>query len=158
MKTTKATVVAAIWTATAAATIGLAAPAHADAPVNLTVTDDVREQLIQAGSVLTGRPASEYTGLRPGKTYYAYEPNGAHPTYWAAAALDGPMSELAQIRLQDQNSYFMFRKDGDPGATWIPTAAGFGPIPAGVQACPIPQTVRDLWNWPAGECYPPPQS
>src|SRR5262249_37989103 len=133
MKTTKATVVAAIWTASAAATIALAASAHAETPVNLTVTDDVREQLIQVGSVLTGRPASEYTGSRPGKTYYAYEPNGANPTYWAAAAPDGPTSELAQIRLLDQNSYMTFRKDGDPAATWIPTAAGFGPIPAGAQ-------------------------
>ena len=61
MKATMTTVVAAVWMATAAATIGLAAPAHADSPVNLTVPDDVRAQLVQAGAVLTGRPASEYT-------------------------------------------------------------------------------------------------
>lgn len=85
MKSTKTTVFAAMWIATAAAIIGLAAPAHADSPVNLTVTDDVRDQLVQAGSVLTGRPASEFTGLRPGKTYYAYQPSSVNPTYWAAA-------------------------------------------------------------------------
>ena len=72
MTTTKTTVLAALWMATAAATIGLAAPAHADdTPVNLPMTDDVRAELVQAGAVLTGRPASEFSGLRPGKTYYA---------------------------------------------------------------------------------------
>ncbi len=158
MKATKTTVVAAMWMASAAATFGLAAPAHADAPVNLTVTDDVRDQLVKAGAVVTGRPASEYRGLRPGKTYYAYQPGSVEATYWAAAALDGPKTELAGIRLQDQNSYILFHKDGDPAATWVPIAAGFGAIPAGEEPCPIPESVRDLWQWPAGKCYPPPQS
>lgn len=157
MKVTTTAVVAAVWMATVALTPGLAARAHADAPVNLTVTDDVRDQLVQAGAVLTGRPKSEYSGLRPGKTYYAYQGSGTQPTYWAAAALDGPKSGLAAIRLQDQNSDMMFRKDDDPAATWIPMAGGFGPIPAGVAACPIPQSIRDLWQWPAGTCYAPPQ-
>lgn len=102
MKATKTSMVAAMWMATAAATFGLAAPAHADAPVNLTVTDGVRTQLVQAGAVLTGRPASEYSGLRPGKTYYAYQPGSVEATYWAAAALDGPKTELAGIRLQER--------------------------------------------------------
>ena len=157
MKATKTSMVAAMWMATAAATFGLAAPAHADAPVNLTVTDGVRTQLVQAGAVLTGRPASEYSGLRPGKTYYAYQPGSVEATYWAAAALDGPKTELAGIRLQDQNSYILFHKDGDPAATWVPIAAGFGAIPAGEEPCPIPESIRDLWQWPAGKCYPPPR-
>ena len=157
MKAARNMLVAATWIATATATIGLAAPAHADSPVNLTMTDDVRAQLVEAGATLTGRPAAEFSGLRPGKTYYAYQANGAYPTYWAAAALDGPKWELAQVRLQDQNSYFMFRKDGDAAATWVPIAAGFGPIAAGAQPCPIPESVRDLWQWPSGKCYPPPQ-
>ena len=155
MKTTKTTTLGAVWIATAAATIGLAAPAHADtAPVNLPLTDDVRTELVQAGAVLTGRSASEFTGLRSGKSYYAYVPD--RDMYYAAAALDGAKTESAAINLQDQNSYMMFRKGGDPGATWVPTAAGFGPIAAGESPCPIPQSVRDVWQWPAGKCYPPP--
>jgi hypothetical protein len=158
MKATKTTAVAAVWMATAATTIGLAGPAHADSPVNLRVTDGVRAELVRAGATLTGRPASEFSGLEPGRTYYAYQANGASDAYWAAAALSGPKSELAAINLQDQNSYMMFRKGGDPAATWVPIAAGFGPIPAGESPCPIPQSIRDLWQWPAGKCYPPPQS
>ncbi|MGB9307080.1 MAG: hypothetical protein WCB92_26375 [Mycobacterium sp.] len=155
MSATKAAALAAVWTAAAAATIGLAAPAHAATAVNLPVTDDVRAELLQAGAVLTGRPATEFSGLRPGTTYYAFVPRETNPTYWAAAALAGTQSEAAGISLQDQNSYMMFHKSGDPAATWVPIAAGFGPIPAGEQPCPIPQSVRDVWQWPAGKCYPP---
>jgi hypothetical protein len=145
---------ATVWIASVGAIVALAAPAHAESPVNLTLTDDVRSELIQAGSVLTGRAAYEFTGLRPGKSYYAYVPD--HDMYYAAAALEGATTEEAAINLQDQNSYMMFRKGGDPGATWVPTAAGFGPIAAGQAPCPIPQPVRDLWQWPTAKCYPGP--
>jgi hypothetical protein len=74
----------------------------------------------------------------------------------AGAVLTDPTTFEASIQLQDQNSYLMFAQAGTPGATWIPTAAGFGPIPAGQASCPVPQSVRDLWAWPAGACYPPP--
>jgi hypothetical protein len=155
MTTMKTTMLGAVWITTAAATIGLAAPAHADtSPVNLPLTDDVRAELVQAGAVLTGSPAPDFTGLRPGKSYYAYVAD--QDMYYAAAKLDGAKTELAAINLQDQNSYMMFHKNGGPGATWVPTAAGFGPIPAGEAPCPIPQSVRDLWQWPTGKCYPPP--
>jgi len=146
------------WLAAAAAAIAIAAPAHADSAVNLQVTDDVRTELVQAGATLTGRPAAEFTGLAPGRTYYAYVPSQTNPTYWAAGALYGPKTEVAAINLQDQNSYMFFRKGGDADATWVPIAAGFGPIPAGAEPCPIPQEVRDLWQWPAGKCYPPSRS
>jgi hypothetical protein len=128
--------------------------AHADDAVNLPLTPDVRAELIQAGAVLTGRPASEFTGLREGQSYYAVDPETG--VRWAAAALhtDGTHPEAA-IQLQDQNSYMSFRQPGIPGATWIPTAIGFGPIPAGQAPCPIPEHIRALWNWPAGKCYRP---
>jgi hypothetical protein len=154
MKATMTTVVAAVWMATAAATIGLAAPAHADSPVNLRVPDDVRAQLVQAGAVLTGRPAAEFTGLEPGQTYYAYDPNS--DTYWAAASLSGPKTFDAGVMLQDANSYMMFRKSGQVG-TWVPFRVGYGPgalmPPDGV--CPLPPAIHDLWQWPTGKCYPP---
>ncbi len=148
MKTAIATV------ATSAAVIGIAAPAHADdAPANLPLTDDVRAQLVQAGAVLTGRPATEFS-LQPANQYYASDPNAGNPIYWAAAALQGE-TDLAKISTQDQNSYYIFHKGGDPAASWVPIAAGFGPIPAGDAPCPLPQSIRDLWKWPTGKCYPP---
>lgn len=151
MKTMKATV-GAVWLATAAATVGLAGRAHADdAPVNLPVTDDVSAQLLQAGAVLTDHPASDYTGLKPGKTYYAHDPN--NDTYWAGAALSGPKTFDAGVMLQDANSYMVFRKEGQ-GGTWVAYRTGYGSgsamPPDGT--CPLPQAVHDLWQWTPGYC------
>jgi hypothetical protein len=139
----------------AAASIALAIPAYADAPpVNQPVTDQVTAELVEAGAVLTGRPASEFGGLREGETYYAVMPESG--IQFAAAKLYAKDNQLeAAINLQDQNSYMSFSKSGTPGATWIPEAIGFGPIPAGDAPCPIPQSVRDVWQWPTGKCYPP---
>jgi hypothetical protein len=139
----------------AAATIAVAAPAHADAPpVSQPATDEVAAELIEAGAVLTGRPASEFGGLREGETYYAVMPESGNQ--YAAAALNSKAENFeASIMLQDQNSYMSFYKSGAPGSSWIPEAIGFGPIPAGEAPCPIPQSVRDVWHWPTGKCYPP---
>jgi hypothetical protein len=153
----KTRILAGAFAAATAAVIGSAGPAQAcggDPVENLTLTDDVRAELIQAGATLTGFPASEFTGLEPGVSYYGYDAQS--DTYWASAALSGPKSDDAAIMLQDQNSYMMFHKSGDPEATWVPIAAGFGPIPAGQEPCPIPQSIRDVWQWPTAKCYPPP--
>lgn len=154
MKTITTTVAGVALMAGVAAMIGIAAPAHADdTAINLPVTDTVRAELVTAGAVLTGRPASDFSGLRPGDTYYAYEPtNGMH---WAAAALYGPKSYEAGIQLQDQNSYMIFEQSGMAGSTWIPIAAGFGPIPGGEAVCPLPQSVREVWHWKKDECVHP---
>jgi ABC-type dipeptide/oligopeptide/nickel transport system ATPase subunit len=139
----------------AAAALALAAPAHADvAPVNQPVTDEVAAELVQAGAVLTGRPASEFGGLREGQTYVAILPQTGDQ--YAAAKLYANDNQMeAAIMLQDQNSYMSFYKSGVPGSTWIPHAIGFGPIPAGEAPCPLPESVRDVWGWPQGKCYPP---
>jgi hypothetical protein len=142
---------------TAAAAIGVAGPAHADpdpqAPVNLPVTDDLRGQLLAAGALLTEHPASDYTGLAPGSTFYAYDP--FLDTYWAAATLAGPKNDDAATMLQDANSYMAFRRAGPDGA-WIPMAVGFGPsstMPPGGN-CPLPPAVHDLWRLMPGFCHP----
>jgi hypothetical protein len=147
----KTTIISALCSGAVAATLGLAATAHADPAVNLPVTDEVRAELVQAGAVLTGRPASEFTGLRPGKTYYAYDQNT--DAYWAAAALvASPTAFQAGVNLQDQNSYMLFRKAD--GGTWIPYADGYGGMRG--QSCPvqIPPAVLSVWQWAPGTCYP----
>jgi hypothetical protein len=103
------------------------------------------------GAGLTGQPASQYSGLEPGKTYYAYDPD--NDTYWAAAALSGPKTFQAGVMLQDANSYMIFRKTS--GGTWVGFRAGFGPISAGEEPCPVSASIRDIWQWPTGKCYPP---
>lgn len=139
----------------AAGAIALAAPANADvAPVNEPVTDAVAAELVESGAVLTGRPASEFSGLREGETYLAVLPETGDQ--YAVAKLNAkPEFFEAAVMLQDQNSRMSFYKSGKPGSTWIPKAIGFGPIPAGQAPCPIPQSVRDVWGWPEGKCYPP---
>ncbi|MGO9381282.1 MAG: hypothetical protein ACLP4W_04115 [Mycobacterium sp.] len=149
MKTTR---IAAIGVASAAAMIGFPATACADPAVNLPVTDDIRAELVQAGAVLTGRPASEFTGLVPGRTYYAYDPNT--DSHWAAAALVASRASFqAGVNLQDQNSYMLFKKAA--GGTWIPYADGYGGMRGAHCPVQIPTAVLNVWQWPAGGCYPP---
>lgn len=138
----------------AVAAIALAVPAHADvAPMKEPVTDAVAAELVDAGAVLTGRPASEFGGLREGSTYLAVLPQTGDQ--YAAAKLYAKDNQMeAAIMLQDQNSFMSFYKSGKPGSTWIPEAIGFGPIPAGEAPCPVPQAVRDVWGWEPGKCYP----
>src|SRR6476660_2059412 len=110
-------------TALATLALGAALPgtAHADdSPVNLPLTDDVRAELVQAGALLTGRPASEFGGLRVGESFYAEVPsNGIQGA--AAALYANPGEYWAGVNLQDQNSYMAFIKAGVPGSQWIPT-------------------------------------
>lgn len=138
----------------AAAAIAMAAPATADVvPVNQPITDEIATQLVEAGAVLTSRPASEFGGLREGETYLAMVPETGDQ--YASAKLFAKDNQMeAAIMLQDQNSRMSFYKSGKPGSAWIPEAIGFGPIPAGQAPCPIPQSVRDVWGWPQGKCYP----
>jgi hypothetical protein len=58
--------------------VGLPATAYADPAVNLRVSDDIRAELAQAGAVLTGRAASEFTGLVPGKDLLRLRPEYRH--------------------------------------------------------------------------------
>ena len=48
---------------------------------NLVLTDAIRAQLVAAGAALNGLPASDYTGLVKGESYYGFDP--ATSTYWA---------------------------------------------------------------------------
>lgn len=118
---------------------------------NLPVTDSVRESLLEAGAALNNLPVSDYVGLVPGTTYYAYD--SVTQTYWAGAGLDpSPSSIQAQVSSQDDGSYLLFTRTAN--GTWTAQDDGLGGI--GGTPCPaIPAAVVAVWNWAPGTCRPP---
>jgi len=118
---------------------------------NVPVTDAVRQSLLEAGAALNKLPVSDYLGLAPGKTYYAYD--SVTQTYWAGAALDpSPSSQQAQVAAQDDGSYLLFTRGAN--GTWTAQDDGLGGT--GGTPCPaIPAAVVAVWNWAPGTCRPP---
>jgi len=123
--------------------------------VNAPVTDEVRSELVSAGSALNNIPTSEFSGLAPGLTYYALDRSTG--VYWAGARLvAAPSSDpsnptQAQVSTQDEGSYYVFRQSH--GGAWTAYAAGnTGPG----TACPVavPAAVLQVWGWPSGSCRP----
>ena len=85
-------------------------------PQNLTVTDQLRSELVAAFAAAHTLTASDYTGLQPGTTYYAYDPSTM--TYWAGASVVPSSSSVnAQVSTQDDGSYAIFSQIG-AGGTW----------------------------------------
>jgi|SRR5450631_4682917 len=118
---------------------------------NLHVTTALRAQLVQAAAATHNLPASAYTGLAPGRTFYAYDPTTA--TYWAGAALvPSSASVPAQVSVQDDGSYLLFRRSS--GGSWQVESVGM----TGIQGakCPItvPASVLAMWGWAQGTCRP----
>ena len=120
------------------------------AVVNEPVTDAIRSQLLDAGAALNQLPPSDYTGLQPGQTYYAYD--SATSTYWAGAALvPSPSSQQAQVSDQDDGSYLVFMEPA--GGTWTAYDAGYvGPDSTCAETPPA--AVLALWGWLPGTCHP----
>jgi hypothetical protein len=119
---------------------------------NLVVTDAVRAQLVAAGASLNELSAADYTGLRPGETYYAYD--AATTTYWAAAGLQpSPTSTPAQVATQDDGAYLLFERPAR--GQWKGYDVGLAGARYGGK-CPIavPATVLVLWTWAPGSCRP----
>jgi len=118
---------------------------------NVPVTDAVRQSLLEAGAALNKLPVSDYLGLAPGRTYYAYD--SVTQTYWAGAALNpSPSSQQAQVAAQDDGSYLLFTRRANGG--WTAQDDGLGGT--GGTPCPaIPAAVVAVWNWASGTCRPP---
>jgi hypothetical protein len=120
---------------------------------NLVVTPDVRAALLAAGASSENLPVSDYTGLAPGRTYYAYDATTA--TYWAGAQLIPTSSSLpAQVASQDDGAYLLFSRSGS--GAWTVTDDGVGAVPGTKCPAPVPADILALWNWPSGTCNPPP--
>jgi hypothetical protein len=120
------------------------------------MTNGVRRQLIAAAAKINGNvPVSEFEGLDPNESHYAYDP--ATETYWAAASLlPRDASSGAAVAVQDNGSYNVFRRGS--GGSW--TAYDVGLAGVGGTQCPItlPPTVLQLWGWPSNGCRPGPPS
>jgi hypothetical protein len=119
---------------------------------NVVVTDEVRAELIAAGAALNSLVPSDYTGLVPGETYYAYDATAK--TYWAGAGLaPSPASTQAQVSAQDDGAYLLFERPA--GGSWKAYAVGLAGTREG-GACPVavPAAVLSLWNWPPQSCRP----
>jgi hypothetical protein len=98
-----------------------------------------------------GVPAAEFVGLAPGKTYYAYDPDTM--TYWAGAKLrPSPISERAQVSVQDAGSYTLYKKI--KGGSW--TAFNIGAGDPDPQQCPqnLPLSIMTMWGWDPLYCWP----
>ena len=118
---------------------------------NLVVTNTIRTQLLAAGAALHQLPVSDYTGLRKGETFYAFDP--ATDEHWAGAALVASKSSLkAQVGDQDDGAYLVFRqKAGGPWKAWnagIPGDSHF--------SCTVtpPAPVLAVWSWAPATCHP----
>ena len=146
-------------TATSATTSASAATTATTGPTttlpaasDLVVTSAIRSQLVAAGAALDSLPASAFTGLRPGETYYAYD--AVTQTYWAGAGLlPSSSSTRAQVATQDDGAYLLFTQPR--GGAWKGYAVGVAGPPEG-SACPVmvPSAILSLWNWPPGSCRP----
>ena len=118
---------------------------------NLVVTNTIRGQLLAAGAALHQLPVSDYTGLRKGETYYAFDP--ATNEHWAGAALVASKSSIkAQVGDQDDGAYLVFRERA--GGAWKAWDAGIPGSNNYTCAVKVPASVLAVWNWAAGTCHP----
>ena len=143
---------AASATATSATATATSSPSpSATGAENLVLTDSIRAQLVAAAAKLNSLPASAYLGLVHGESYYGFDP--ATSTYWAGAALDpSPSSQRAQVSVQDDGGYYIFRKPA--GGSWAASAEGLAGIEGAKCSVDIPPALVALWHWSPGACHP----
>jgi uncharacterized iron-regulated membrane protein len=137
-------------TSTSGSTAGSTTTAATGAQ-NLVATAAIKTQLLAAGAGLHKLKPSDYTGLRKGETYYAYDADTK--TYWAGTQLiASSSSEQAQVGDQDDGAYLVFRRSGTTGPWqgWE-TGAALHPADCGVK---VPAVVTAVWNWAPGACHP----
>jgi len=120
---------------------------------DLVVTPAIRAGLMAADAAYHSLPVSDYTGLDPGMTYYAFDP--ANSTYYAAAGLiASPNSQQAQIGDQDDGGYNLFTRSSST-TTWTVYNDGLGAAQDSVCPISIPASVLAAWNWKPKSCFPP---
>jgi hypothetical protein len=117
---------------------------------NLVATPAVKAALLAAGAKMHHLPASDYTGLVKGKTYYAYDPSTK--THWAGASLIAKPGDMqAEVGNQDDGAYLVFKQPA--GGAWTAYPAGVTGADAKCMVTP-PAPVDAIWGWAAASCHP----
>ena len=134
-------------------TLGVSTTSGLGVVQNLRVTLGVRQSLLRAAAAFHQLPTSDYAGLRPGETYYAFDP--ATQRYYAAAGLMASSTSLpAQIGTQDDGAYNLFTR-GSGTAAWSVYSDGLGGVVGTHCPLSIPAAVLEAWHWSAHSCFPP---
>ena len=136
-----------------------ASPTPSTSPVsgatNLSLSQDLRRQLVHAKAVEVKVPDSAFTGLAKGTAYYALD--NSTDIYWAGASVVPSRHSIrAQVASQDEGGYNIFELQ--PGGTWQIFDTGLdGPDPRSGAQCPvqIPDAVLLVWHWALNTCDPP---
>jgi hypothetical protein len=119
---------------------------------NLVVTPAVRKSLFDADAAYHSYPPSDYRGLTPGVTFYAFD--SQNDRYYAAAGIIPNAKSIgAQVGTQDDGGYNLFVMKR--GATkWTIYDDGLGGAQDSICPLVIPAPVRKVWNWTMHPCYP----
>jgi hypothetical protein len=117
---------------------------------NLVATAAIKTQLLDAGAALHKLSPSDYTGLRKGETYYAYDADTK--IYWAGTQLVASKKSLqAQVGDQDDGAYLVFKRTGTGAWKGFETgASGEGAI----CSVKVPAAVLAVWGWQTAACHP----
>jgi hypothetical protein len=140
-------------TTTSSTTTTVISTTTGEAVQKLNVTAAVRLSLLDADAAYHQLPTTDYTGLIPAMTYYAFDP--ADHTYFAAAGLVPSKNSLkAQIGVQDDGGYNLFTKLSG-SSTWTVYDDGLGAAQDSTCPITIPAGVLAAWNWKVKSCFPP---
>jgi hypothetical protein len=127
-------------------------PPGGSGATNLALTPTVTDQLVAAGAATHQLPAKDFTGLVPGRSYYALD--SVTSTYWAAAGLvPKKSSQAAQIAVQDDGSYLVFTRKAD--GAWTGYNVGLAGVAGSSCQIAVPKPVLAVWGWEPHSCRPP---
>jgi hypothetical protein len=119
---------------------------------SLTADPGVITQLVGAGAAHNHLPATDYSGLVSGATFYAHDLSTF--TNWAGAALvPAPTSQPAQVSVQDDGGYLLFRQA--IGKPWTVYDVGLSGIEGSKCPVKVPADVLKAWAWSPNSCRPP---
>ena len=119
---------------------------------NLVVTPSVRKSLLDAAAAYHQLPPTDYVGLSPGATYYAFDLATNH--YYAAAGLRPSSHSLpAQVGTQDDGAYNLFTRAART-STWTVYNDGLGGVAGNTCPLSIPSAVLKVWRWKSNSCFP----